>query len=447
MNRASRRLSTSVAALAFALVLVACTIGTQAPSEAAGPSHPQGAQGGSLPAGPALPTAVETTRITRDLPEVVVLGRYGTRTSATLAVRAAGTDLRYTWQQHPASGSTWRTIRGAGKRSYVASAARWPRGTRFRVVVSGRLGRDVSSTARLRVLLPTATPAKDAEEAFGLSGLTQGVDLSAYQYSPSGRVRPAAVADWAGEGGFAILRTGSGARPVRVAYTDACTWRTRRTGSVPATRDCAYERLADQATSAGLRLGHYWFNGWISSIDTTRRELFANGFTPERSAAKYVAWLKRDGNYARSSTDPLVLDIEAGSTWTKKSDGRTYRLKLRAWRPAEAAAFLAEVERLLKADGHAANLYVYMSANATRKRAADGSYAWADVAARARLWVAGWGTNNGRIPEAQPEVGPWADHGGWSIWQYTSNARIAADGISSGIDGDIARADAWTPRG
>ena len=107
-------------------------------------------------------------------------------------------------------------------------------------------------------------------------------------------------------------------------------------------------------------------------------------------------------------------------------------------------AFLNEVKSLLGAEGYQANLYVYMSANAAAKQVA-GAYVWADVAPLARLWVASWGTDNGRIPTSQPKVGPWADQGGWSLWQYTSNARISGDGVGA-LDGDIATADAWTPK-
>ena len=208
--------------------------------------------------------------------------------------------------------------------------------------------------------------------------------------------------------------------------------------------DCAYAGFADAAQARKLRLGHYWFNGWITSIDTTPKKLFSGTYTPEDSAKQFVRWLLKDGNYTRTSTDPLVLDIEAGHAWTKTSQGKTYTRKLRAWNPAEATAWLTTVRDLLTVDGYHSNLYVYMSANAADKQVL-GAYKWAEVAPIARLWVASWGTDNGRIPESLPKVGPWAGFGGWSIWQYTSNAHIPGDGVSA-IDGDIAVADAWTPR-
>ena len=196
--------------------------------------------------------------------------------------------------------------------------------------------------------------------------------------------------------------------------------------------------------ASGLSLGHYWFNGWIASTDSTTQQLFAGGYSATASAAQFVAWLKADGKYTLDSTDPLVLDIEAGNPWTKSKDGQKITQKLRAWTPVEATEFLTTVKQLLTQDGYQANLYVYMSAN----RAADdldGVFVWQDVASIARLWVASWGTNNARIPDAEPLVGPWVNYGGWSIWQYTSNARIANDGVST-LDADIAKPDAWTPR-
>jgi hypothetical protein len=444
VTAASKRASKAIGMVAFAAVMAACTFSAPTPSKAAGPVHAQTALGGVLTGTSVLPTAVETTVITTDLKDLT-LGRYGTRTKGTFSVKASGSDLRYRWQQHSSSSTKWKTISGAKARTYTVKATTWPSGTRVRVVVTGKLGTAVSATAKLTVLLPTKTPAKDAETAFGLTGLRQGVDLSAYQYTPAGRVKLKAIAEWAGADGFTILRNGSGARPIKQKYTDACTNQTRKTGTEPVTEDCAYARLADASRGQGLSLGHYWFNGWIASIDTTKKQLFAGGFTPEASAATFVTYLKADGHYTRTSTDPLVLDIEAGHAWTKTSGGKKYRVKLRAWKPAEAAAFLTAVKQQLTAEGYQANLYVYMSANAAAKQS-DSGYAWADVASLARLWVASWGTNNGRIPDAEPKVGPWADQDGWSIWQYTSNARIAGDGISTGLDGDIAKSDAWTPR-
>jgi hypothetical protein len=149
------------------------------------------------------------------------------------------------------------------------------------------------------VLFPTRTPASDAEKAYGFTGLTQGVNLSGYQHTPAAKVKLPAIASWVGQGGFSLLRNGSGARPVKQKYTSACTGKSHKTGSKPVVEDCAYAGLADAAQARGLKLGHYWFNGWISTIDTTPKKLFSGDYTPEASAQQFVDWLIKDGNYNR----------------------------------------------------------------------------------------------------------------------------------------------------
>lgn len=390
------------------------------------------------PAGPVAGLEITTQ------PADATISRYGTRTSTTFVVVATGSNKHYRWQAMKPSATTWSSITGATSSRYTAKATTWPDDTRFRVVVIADEGRLVSAEARLTVLFPSKTPAADAVAQFGLTGLTQGVDLSAYQYVPGKRISVAAVDAWAGADGFALHRLGSGSRPRYTTYVDLCTGLAKKTGSKPITRDCAYGVLSDRIANAGLRTGHYWFNGWIRPIDTTSRQLFAGGYTPEASAKQFVAWLLADGHYTKSSTDPLVLDIEPGRSWTKYYNGKKYVRTLRAWTPAEALQFLTTVRTLLTGAGYQANLYVYMSAN--RASALDsGGYAWRDVAAQARLWIAYWGLNNGRIPEVQPWIGPWAEQGGWSIWQYSSNVRISGSNVGA-IDGDIAQADAWTPK-
>lgn len=423
------------------LVLVAALVAV------ALPALPASADGLGLPVGRLHARAVlplDKPAIITDLADATV-NRYGKKTSVTFRVSVAGTKLHYRWQYHSASGPTWRTIAKATSSSYKATAVAWSSGTRFRVTITGSGGTVTSRTAKLTVAHPTKTPAKDAAKAFGLTGLRQGVDLSAWEYVPGARVRLKAIRSWTGSNGFTILRNGTGARPVKQKYTDLCTAATKKTGSTPVLRDCAYARLADAATASKLSLGHYWFNGWISTIDTTPGHLFAAGYTPKRSAAQFVRWLIHDGDYTKKSTDPLVLDVEKGAAWTKTSKGRKYTVSLRAWKPDEAADFLAETSRLLTQRGYHANLYVYMSVNVATATAADGSYAWAPVAALARLWIASWDQNNGRIPAAQPLVGPWQDYGGWSIWQYSDNVRISADGVGA-VDGDVAKPDAWKVR-
>ncbi|MGV8908241.1 MAG: GH25 family lysozyme [Propionicimonas sp.] len=388
-----------------------------------------------------IPTGV--TMITRDIADATI-GRYGTRTRKTFVVAAEGLKLRYTWQHQAPSGGAWQTLKGKKTSRYTAKASVWASGTRFRVIVAGTRGKAYSTAAMLTVLFPSRTPAADASTAFGLTGLSQGVDISAYQHTPSATVSLNAIAAWAGPSGFAMLRNGSGARPIKQKYTSVCTDKPGKTGTKPAVEDCAYQRFADAAQASGLRLGHYWFNGWITSIDTTKKNLFSGAYTPTSSAKQFVSWLTTDGNYTTQSTDPLVLDIEAGHAWSRTYKGKSYTRTLRAWNPTEATEFLTTVRQLLTSQGYQANLYVYMSANATARQS-EGTYVWTPLAPLARLWVASWGTNNGRLPDALPQVGPWLDYGGWSIWQYTSNANLPRDGVGA-IDGDIAMPDAWTPR-
>ena len=275
----------------------------------------------ALPAA-AKKKAAKKTKITTQ-PKSATISRYGTNTTATFKVKATGTKLKYTWQSRPASGS-WKTIKGATKTSYKAKSATWANGTRFRVKVKGSKGSKTSKTVTLKVLQPSNTPAADAAKAFGLKNLSQGVDLSSWQYSPGYKVKPAVIADWAGTNGFAILRIGSGARPINVDYTDACTGQARSTGSIPVVADCAYPTLSAQVKAAGLRQGAYWFNGWTTSVDTSPGNLFAGSYTPAKSAAKFVELLKADGRYTKTSTDPLVIDNEpSGTSYTKTSGGKT----------------------------------------------------------------------------------------------------------------------------
>ncbi|MEA5117216.1 MAG: GH25 family lysozyme [Propionicimonas sp.] len=384
----------------------------------------------------AAPAASPKTTITADLPASITISRYGTRTKAKLKVTATGKKLRYTWQVSKPGSRHWKKLK-KGTSATLTVTTKWRAGTKFRVVVTGTKGKAVSRTTTLKVLQPSLTPAADAQAKFGLTGLRQGVDLSAYQ---AGASIPT-IAAWAGNGGVMLLRTASGARPVRTDYVSLCTGAKGNTGRVPVVEDCAYRGFAKAARAKRLRIGHYWFNGWIDSTDPTANQVFANGYTVVDSARDFVAWLIADGGYTKTSTDPLVLDIENGRAWTSKSGGKKYTASLRAWNPQEATAFLQTVRQLLTGQGYQANLYVYMSANAASRRAADGSYVWAPLAGSVRLWVASWGTDNGRVPDKLPATGPWQT---WSIWQYSSNLRIPGSRAGA-LDADLVRPHAWTP--
>jgi len=394
----------------------------------------------SSPAAVVLPTATTATKILSQ-PGNGSTNRYGVSTSTKFRVTATGTKLGYQWQSRTPKAKKWTSISGATSASFTAKGSKWPSGTKFRVIVTGKRGTVTSSAATLTVRFPSKTPAADAQKAFGLTGLRQGVDLSAYQWAPKKKVKLAAVKKWSGSKGFVVLRAASGAKPINQKYTEACTGKSAKTGSKPVDKDCAYATLADQVTSAKLGLGHYWFNGWIDTIDTTPGNVFSAGYTPTATANQFVAWLIKDGNFTKTSTDPIVLDVEKGRAWTTTASGKKYKLSLRAWNASEVSEFLVAIKAKLAGAGYPANLYVYMGANAANV-IDGGEYVWGPVAPLARLWVASWGKDNGRVPDTQPLTGPWAE---WSIWQYSSNLRISGSGVDA-LDADIAKADAWTPR-
>jgi hypothetical protein len=359
MGAYRRHSTTWLVGVLFSVLVAGCAAADPAasPSSASAPSATSPASGPQpTPTATGKSPTPTVTAIVRDLADAKV-GIYGVRTKATFAVKAEGRKLTYVWQQRSGKSGKWKTIKGAKSAKYTARARDWRNGTQFRVIVTGKQGRVTSRAATLTVLKPTNTPARDAERAFGLRGLRQGLDLSAYQYMPGERVRMSAVKAWTGKDGFTILRTGSGDRPINYEYTDACTGKRGKTKQIPATKDCAYRVLAREATKAGLSLGHYWFNGWLASIDTTAGRLLAGDNTPTRSAELFVSWLKKDGRYTRDSTDPLVLDIEQGTTRKLTAeDGTTSRHQLRHWTPDEALEFLTAVRQQLTSDGYHANL-------------------------------------------------------------------------------------------
>ncbi|PFG18017.1 glycosyl hydrolase family 25 [Propionicimonas paludicola] len=392
------------------------------------------------PASAVLPMATTATKILSQ-PASSTTNRYGVSTRTKFSVTASGTSLKYQWQSRTPKAKKWTSITGAKSSSYTAKGSKWASGTQFRVVVTGKGGKVTSAAVKLTVRFPSKTPAADAQKAFGLTGLRQGVDLSAYQWAPKKKVKLAAVKSWTGSHGFVVLRAASGAKPINQPYVNACTGKKAKTGSKPVDKDCAYATLADAVSKAKLGLGHYWFNGWIDSIDTTPGNLFSAGYTPTDSANQFFAWLVKDGKLATADTDPIVLDVEAGRAWTTTKSGKKYKLSLRAWNPTEVAEFLTVLKAKLIDSGRRPNLYVYMGANAANRIDA-GEYVWEPVAPLARLWVASWGKDNGRVPDAQPLTGPWSE---WSLWQYSSNLRISGSGVGA-LDADLAKADAWTPR-
>lgn len=73
--------------------------------------------------------------------------------AASLSVGAVGEGLTFKWQQSTDAGSTWTDIGGATQSSYaIASTTAAQSGYRFRVIVSGKVGTPITSTAAVLTL-------------------------------------------------------------------------------------------------------------------------------------------------------------------------------------------------------------------------------------------------------------------------------------------------------
>lgn len=250
------------------------------------------------------------------------------------------------------------------------------------------------------VLLPGSTPS--ATVAFATVKLPtdtmEGVDLSRYQTAVHGvTVDYQGLAD-SGEQ-FMLARTGS---------SEGCPRRT----VIVQRYDTSYETHVAGAKAAGLKIGHYWFNGLG---------------TPEADAAFFVSKLQ---NY--STGDPLVLDLEAHYSWhwSEKKSKYVCKHKL-TWGQDDALKWVAAVRAALPG----ANVYVYMGHHTLH------THKWNKLAAVTRLWYAAYGKKKGK-PGKLPDLKYWKD---WSIWQYTNTGKLSAvTGKSSAVDRNFARADAWT---
>lgn len=155
------------------------------------------------------------------------------------------------------------------------------------------------------------------------------------------------------------------------------------------------------ARTAGLRLGHYWFNGQKISV---------------AAQAKYFA-----DNIKLLQGDLIALDIEAETA-----------TGTRAFTPAEAMEFITEFQK--KWPG--AKFLLYMSASVVRAVEWD-----ALVAAGHLLWVAAYNNNDGTIGSA-PTIDDWPD---WLIWQYSSVVKVPG-GVGN-TDANIAKADLFEKAG
>lgn len=139
--------------------------------------------------------------------------------------------------------------------------------------------------------------------------------------------------------------------------------------------DSQYRTNAPRIRAAGLALGHYWFNGEGNEVEDA--DFFVSNLT------------------AYEHGDLLALDIE-GERGTVGVP----------WAPARALRFLSRVLARTGVKAH-----VYMSSSVTKQPGWD-----AVAKAGFPLWVAQYGSNNGR-PGNLPTIGGWSD---WSGWQYTS---------------------------
>lgn len=150
--------------------------------------------------------------------------------------------------------------------------------------------------------------------------------------------------------------------------------------------DSQYVANVARARQAGMKLGHYWFNG--------------DGAV-EADAAYFV---RRLASY--EDGDWLIIDVE--NEYDKNGN-----LVIAHWTPAKVLAW-AHAMRAMKPT---AILKVYMSSSVTHE--ADWS---AVVAFGVGLWVA-------QYSNSTPSVSYWK---GWDAWQYTSSGTLP--GISGRVD-------------
>jgi GH25 family lysozyme M1 (1,4-beta-N-acetylmuramidase) len=151
--------------------------------------------------------------------------------------------------------------------------------------------------------------------------------------------------------------------------------------------DSKYRWFLPRARAAGLKIGHYHFNGY--GDPTSDANFFCSniGYVPG---------------------DLLALDCE--------SEG-----SMPYWGPEKANVFHAQVARRL-------GIYsdTYMSSSVTKAQN------WSStVSMGSGLWVAQYGTNSG-TPGSAPDIRYWPS---WKLWQFTSNAIIS--GYAGRLDANI----------
>lgn len=157
--------------------------------------------------------------------------------------------------------------------------------------------------------------------------------------------------------------------------------------------DSKYRWFEPRARAAGMRIGHYWFNGFGAPISDAI--FFVNNLYDYRPG------------------DLLALDCE--------SEG-----SMPYWGPSKANPFRDQVQAMT-----GAQCDVYMSSSVTHAQN------WSSTVPKSGLWVAQYGTNNG-APQGSPNISYWSTY---KLWQYTSNAVIS--GYPGRLDANIVNESQW----
>lgn len=157
--------------------------------------------------------------------------------------------------------------------------------------------------------------------------------------------------------------------------------------------DSKYRYFLPRVRAAGLRVGHYHFNGYGN---------------PAADARFFV------GNIQFQTGDQIGLDCES-------FDNRSW------WGPGSANVFhtIARSAFGIVPDS-------YMSSSVTK--AADWS---STVAMGSKLWVAQYGTNNG-APQGAPDIAHWSTY---KMWQFTSLGRLP--GYGGYLDVNVTNPSEW----
>jgi len=162
--------------------------------------------------------------------------------------------------------------------------------------------------------------------------------------------------------------------------------------------DSKYRWFEPRARAAGMRIGHYWFNGYGDPVGDA--DFFVNNLYDYRPG------------------DLLALDCE--------SEG-----SMSYWGPDKSNAFNQRVHQRIGVISD-----VYMSSSVTRAQNWSGV-----VASGSALWVAQYGSNSG-APQGSPNIAYWPT---FKLWQYTSNAVFR--GYPGRLDANIVNEAIWGPGG